>query len=144
MFRQQKIIPPKFPKVIIQILQTNKRNKDQNKNLTAIVGDSIIKDVYGWELSDKEQKVVVKHFSGSTTEDTKTYIQPPLKRDPDRVIIHVGSNDLRSSQDPVTIAKNITDDAKSSKTNKNEVLVSSKIPRRNSLNGKGRHVNNIL
>ena len=30
----------------------NKRNKkDQNKKVTAIVGDSIIKDVYGWELS---------------------------------------------------------------------------------------------
>ena len=112
--------------------------------MTAIVGDSIIEDAYGWELSDKEKKVVVKHFSGSTTEDIKTYIQPPLKRDPDRVIIHVGTNDLRSSQDPVTIAKNIIDIAKSSKTNKNEVQVSSLVPRRDSLNGKGRQVNNIL
>ena len=112
--------------------------------MTAIVGDSIIKDVYGWELSDKENKVVVKHFSGSTTEDMKTYIQPPLKRDPDRVIIHVGTNDLRSNQDLVTIAKNIIDIAKSSKTNKNEILLSSIVPRRDSLNGKGRQVNNIL
>ena len=32
----------------------NKRNKnDQNKIVTAIVGDSMIKDVYGWELSDR-------------------------------------------------------------------------------------------
>ena len=112
--------------------------------MTAIVGDSIIKDVYGWELSDKENKVVVKHFSGSTAEDMKTYIQPPLKRDPDRIIIHVGTNDLRSNQDPVTIAKNIIDIVKSSKTNKNEILLSSIVPRRDSLNGKGRQVNNIL
>ena len=110
----------------------------------AIVGDSIIKDVYGWELSDKEKKVVVKHFSGSATEDMKTYIQPPLKHNPDRVIIHVGRNDLRSSQDPVTITKNIMDIAKSSKTIKNEVLVSSIVPLRDSLNGEGRQVNNIL
>ena len=42
----------------------NKRNKnDQNKIVTAIVGDSMIKDLYGWELSDREEKVVVKHFS---------------------------------------------------------------------------------
>ena len=48
----------------------NRRNKnDQNKFVTAIVGDSMIKDVYCWELSDTEEKVVVKHFSGSTTED---------------------------------------------------------------------------
>ena len=62
--------------------------------MAAIVGDSMIKDVYGWELSDREEKVVAKHFSGSTTEDMKTYIQPPLKRDPDRVIIHVGTNEI--------------------------------------------------
>ena len=62
----------------------NKRNKnDQSKIMTAIVDDSMIKDVYGWELSDREEKVVVKHFSESTTEDMKTYIQPPLKCDPD-------------------------------------------------------------
>ena len=107
----------------------NKRNKkDQNKNVAAIVGDSIIKDVYGWKLSDKEKKMVVKHFSESTTEEMKTYIQPPLKRDPDRVIIHVGTNDLRSSQDPVTIAKNMIDTAKTSTTNKNETLVPSIVP----------------
>ena len=91
--------------------------------MTAIVDDSIIKYVYSWELSDREEKVVVKHFSGSTTEDMKTCIEPPLKRDPDRVIIHVDTNDLRSSQDRVTIAKNIIDIAKTSTTNKNEILV---------------------
>ena len=58
----------------------------------------------------------MKHFSGSTTEYMKTYIQSPLMRDPDRVIIHVGTNDLRSSQDPETIAKNIIDIAKNSTT----------------------------
>ena len=32
-----------------------KRNKnDQNTIVMAIVGDSMIKDVYGWELSDRE------------------------------------------------------------------------------------------
>ena len=112
--------------------------------MTAIVGDSMIKDVYGWELSDREEKVVVKHFSGSTIEDMKTYIQAPLKRDPDRVIIHVGTYDSRSSQDPETIAKNIIDIAKNSTANKNEILVSSIVPRRDNLNGKGRQVNNIL
>ena len=104
----------------------------------------MIKDVYGWELSDRKEKVVVKYFSGSTTEDMKTYIQPPLKRNPDRVIIHVGAIDLRFSEDPKTIAKNIIDIAKNSTTSKNEILVSSIVPRRDNLNGKGRQVNNIL
>ena len=54
------------------------KNKRSKNIVTAIVGYSMIKDVYGWALSDKEEKVVVKHFSGSKIEDMKTYIQPPL------------------------------------------------------------------
>ena len=117
---------------------------DQNKIVAAIVCDSMIKNVYVWELSDRVEKVVLKHFSGSTTEYMKAYIRPPLKRNPDRVIIHIGTNDLRSSQDPETIAKNIIDIAKSGTTNKNEILVSSIVPRRDNLNSKGRQLNNIL
>ena len=56
----------------------------------------MVKDIYRWELSDN---------SGLTTEDM-TYIKPPLKRKPDCFIIHVGTNDLRSDQDPETIARN--------------------------------------
>ena len=111
--------------------------------MTAIASDSVIKDVYGWELFDREEKVVVKHFSGSTT-DMKAYIQHPLKRNADRVIIHVSTIDLRSSQDPETIAKNIIHIAKSSMTNKNEILISSTVPRRDNLTGKDCQVNNIL
>ena len=90
------------------------------------------------------KKVVVKHFSGSTTEDIMTYIKPLLKRNPDRFIIHVGTNDLRSNQDPKTIAKNIVELANNSKTDTNKVLISSIVPRRDNLNGKGRQVNIFL
>ena len=86
----------------------------------------------------------VKHFSGSTIEDMKTYIQPPLICDPDRLMIHVVSNDLRSSQDSETIAKNITDIAKNSTTIKKAILVSNIVPRRANMNGKGHQVYNIL
>ena len=104
----------------------------------------MVKDIYGWELSDNKEKVVVKHFSGSTTEDMMTYIQPPLKRNPDRFIIHVGTNDLRSNQDPGNIAKNIVEVACNSKTDTNKVLISGIVPRRDNLNGKGCQVNTFL
>ena len=51
----------------------------QNKIVAAIIGYSIFKDVCGWELSEREEKVVVKHFSESTTEYMKTCIQAPVK-----------------------------------------------------------------
>ena len=73
-------------------LRHNRKKQGHKKNqiVTAIAGDSMVKDIYGWELSDNNEKVVVKHFSGSTTEDMMTYIKP------NRFIIHVGINDLRS------------------------------------------------
>ena len=73
------------------------------------MGDSNVKDIYGWELSYNYEKVVVKQFSGSTTEDMMKYIKPPLKCNPDRFIIHAGTNDLRSDQDPDTIVRNVVD-----------------------------------
>ena len=65
----------------------------------------MVKDIYGWELSDNYEKVVVKQFSGSTTED----VMPLLKCNHDRFIIHVGTNDLRSDQDRETIVRNVVD-----------------------------------
>ena len=66
----------------------------------------MVKDIYGWELSYNYEKVVVKQFSRSTTEDMMKYIKPPLKCNPDCFIIHVGTNNLRSDQDRGTIVRN--------------------------------------
>ena len=69
-------------------------NVGKDQIVTAIVGDSMVKDIYGWELSYNNEKVVVMHFSGSTTEDMMAYIKPPLKRNPDRFIIHCTKNEV--------------------------------------------------
>ena len=90
--------------------------------MATIDGDSMIKDVYGLELSDKEEKKVLNHFSGSATEDMKTSIS--LKCDPNLVIIHVDTNDLIPSHDPKTIAKNIIYTVKNSAKNENQVKTS--------------------
>ena len=96
----------------------------------------MVKD-FVWELSDNNEKVVVKYFSGSTTEDMMTWIKPRLKRNPDRFIIHVRTNDLRSDQENIEVANN-------SKTDTNKVLISSIVRARDNLNGKGRQVNSFL
>ena len=118
----------------------NRKKQERKKDqiITAIVGNSIVKYIYGWEFSDNYEKVVVKQFSGSTTEDMMTYIKPPLKCNPDRFIIHVGTNDLRSDQDRETIVRNVVDVANNSKTDINKILISSIVPRRDNLNGKVR------
>ena len=104
----------------------------------------MVKDICGWELSDNYEKVVVKHFVGSTTEDMMTYIKPPLKCNPGRFIIPVGTNHLRSDHDRETIARNVVDVANNNKTDINKILISSIVPRRDSLNDNVRQANIFL
>ena len=72
----------------------------------------MVKDIYVWELSYNYERVVVKQFSGSTTEDMMKYIKSPLNCNPDRFVIHAGTNDLKSDQDRETIVRNVVDDLK--------------------------------
>ena len=49
-------------------------------------------------------KIFVKHFSGATTNCMEDYMKPSLRKDPNHIILHVGTNNLilgRTSQDIV-------------------------------------------
>ena len=52
----------------------------------------------------KNERIFVKSFPGSTIDCMKDYIKPSLKYDPDAIIIHVGTNDLRTEKEPTQIA----------------------------------------
>ena len=79
---------------------------------TVILGDSIIQNLQGYKLGkETNQRVVVKSFSGATTQDMKSYIQPTIDNAPDRICLHIGTNDLKSKA-PDDIANAIVDLAK--------------------------------
>ena len=63
------------------------------KNTTLIVGDSMISGIDQQRLSVKERIVKVRSFPGATINDMYDYIRPLLKKAPDNVILHVGTND---------------------------------------------------
>lgn len=86
----------------------NSVNRDGRKEV-CIVGDSILKNIQGWKMSSGNCKVKVSSFPGCTTEDMEDHIKPILRRKPHEVILHVGTNSLRSSTSERACAEQIVD-----------------------------------
>ena len=78
-------------------------------NRVFIIGDSIVKHIRGYELSQRVEncKVFVKSFSGAKVRCMEDYIQPTLRETPSHVILHVGTNDVTTKQDPQQIAESV-------------------------------------
>ena len=87
-------------------ISSNSANS-KNQNVLVIIGDSIIKDIKGWELSNELEKFAAIFFGGATTKDVESYIQPTIERAPSNVILHHGTNNLKTCTDPEQIAENI-------------------------------------
>ena len=120
------------------------KNKTQKKlPVTVILSDSLVKDIKGWELFDKSRKVT-KHFSGANTTDMKSYLLPTKSRSPENIVLHCGTNDLKSENSADEISNDITEVALLCKSNNNNVLVSGIIPCSDKLNAKTIDVNRHL
>ena len=88
--------------------QKEERQPQQQRKTVVVAGDSIIKYVKGWELSNNKQNVAVKSFSGATSRIWKTFSDQQFEGNHDKLVIHVGTNDIRSST-PQDIADEITE-----------------------------------
>ena len=71
-------------------------NQSAKRKEVFIVGDSILKNLQGRKIS-RSAKVKVSSFPGCTTIDMRDHIKPTLRKNPDAIVIHVGTNSLRSS-----------------------------------------------
>lgn len=78
------------------------------KSTTVIVGDSMVSQLQGWKMGTKDNRVVIHPFSGSTVDDMRDYIKPILRRKPNSLIIHCGTNSLQTDN-PNDIAEKIID-----------------------------------
>ena len=122
------------------------KSKKVKRSIT-VVGDSLIKDIKSFNIRkslENKERVYVKSFPGATTQDMDFYIKPSIKHKPDSMIIHVGTNNLRSDESSEEIAENILKLAMDAKKNVNEIAISSIVVRDDDLYSKGKAVNNIL
>ena len=86
------------------------RNTKTKAPTTVILGDSILKNVYGNTLSKAtkfKKHVVVKHFSGAKVDNMKHYMKPTLEKSSAQIIFHIGTNDPVTNKDSREIANEI-------------------------------------
>ena len=123
------------------------RNDAVPKDFTEIIGDSIVKDIKGFKMTEAtngEEKIKVQSYSGATVDHMNSHAIPTMKRNPKKINLHCGTNDIRSSQSPEEIAIEILDLASAMKTSKNTIYVSSLVQRGDQWNGKVTDVNRHL
>ena len=139
---QTSIDVDKFTEITSNKVEITKRNRS-----IVVLGDSLLKDIEQHRVRkglQNNEKVYVKHFSGATTNHMHSYVKPSKDFNNELVILHCGTNDLRSEKQPLEIANEIMDLASEMKTNINEVMVSGIVQRRDKLNDKGKQVNQLL
>ena len=83
------------------------REEKNISHTTIIAGDSILKHLNPHRMSKDNKKVKVATFPGCTTRDMRGHIKPILKKKPDQLIIHVGTNSLRNSESPSVCSNDI-------------------------------------
>lgn len=85
----------------------------------------------------------MKSFTGATTTDMKHYVQPTLEKKPDRIILHVGTNDLKTT-DSSKVAESITDLARNIESTSQIKVSISQFTTRRDLSEKVKEVNKHL
>ena len=63
-------------------------------------------------MSTRNLRVQVSTFPGCSTLDMEDYIKPILRKKPDKLVIHVGTNSLREKETPEKCADEISSLAK--------------------------------
>ena len=103
--------------------------------------------MHGKSIANKTSRdniILVKPFPGARTKAMKHYVSPDLEKKPDLVILHTGTNDLKSVSSPEEIANEITSLALSVKEKGHQIAVSGIFPHGDSFSKKAKDVNDCL
>lgn len=105
----------------------------------------MVKNIQGRKLGKAVgHRVVVKSFSGANTRAMSDYLKPNLELNPDQVILHVGTNDLKKKE-PQEVAEAIVDLARQvERSSDAKVVISELVCRRDKLNEQVKAVNKRL
>ena len=84
-------------------------NRHKVNRSVLVAGDSMLKNLNHHKISKSTNtRVHVKAFPGATVRDMEDHIKPGLRTNPDSVILHIGTNDIRNKE-PSEIVNQIAD-----------------------------------
>ena len=92
--RQKHKAPSKSPEVIKETLAVE------------IIGDNLLNNINARGIS-KHEKIKVLNHLGATSEDLKDFINPTIRRKPNIVVMHIGTNDITENIDTISNLQNI-------------------------------------
>ena len=72
--------------------QHNSQNHPWKKGTILIIGDLILSGLREFKMS-KRKTIKVRTFPGATIGDIKFFVVPHLRKNPDKIVLHVGTND---------------------------------------------------
>ena len=72
--------------------QGNSQNHPWKKGTTLIISNSILSGLRKFKMS-KRKTIKVRTFPGANISDIKFFIIPHLRKNPDKIVLHVGTND---------------------------------------------------
>ena len=108
----------------------------------------MVKKLNGYLLTKKIKHkgiVKVRPFTTAKVSCMQDHVKPTIRDiNPQQIILHVGTNDLKTERTASQIAKSIIDLSISLKKNGNMIAVSGIVPRLDELNNKAAEVNNRL
>ena len=118
---------------------------EKKKPMALIIGDSILNGIHESAIKLQNKTVSIKPYSGATSEDICDYIKPEVRKCPETLLIHVGTNDLSRNIKTVDNLKKIKDYV-TSKSNNTKIIVSTITTRSDdpNLQGKAERMNSRI
>ena len=83
----------------------NENLQKWSKDINLIVDDSMWPGIDKRRISKRDRKVKIKNFPGATVDDMYDYVKPMLKKCPDNIILHVGTNNTVNKSSKEVLGK---------------------------------------
>ena len=83
----------------------NENLQKWSKDINLIVDDSMLPGIDKRRISKRDRKVKIKNFPGATIDDMYDYVKPLLKKCPDNIILHVGTNNTVNKSSKEVLGK---------------------------------------